>query len=122
NRKLTVIEDQTDLTIDGKRLLTFAVPSDNNLNYAFYARGGLIINITSDVSGLTWTPHTDTFVENETTISVLNDAPDPKALGLDDDNTFWALPMSQFNQQLKSYVTPLNSTDMDTVLTAGLYQ
>lgn len=125
NRKLTVIEDQTSLTTDGKRLLTFAVLSDTNLNYAFYARGGLKVNITSDVPGLTWTPHTDTFVENEATISVLNDAPDPKALGLDDNHTFWALPMSQFNQQLKSYVTAvtqLNSTDMNTVRTAGFYQ
>lgn len=101
DRKLIVLDDDTNLTTDGKRLLTFAVSSDNNLNYAFYARGGLKINITSDVPGLTWTPHTDTFVVNSTTISVLNDAPDPKALGLDDDHTFWALPMSQIKQQLR---------------------
>lgn len=108
-RKLIVLDDQnpTQWTTDGKRLLTFAVPSDNNLNYAFYARGGLKINITSDVSGLTWTPHTDTFVENNTTISVLNDVPDPKALGLNDGHTFWALPMSQLKQQLK----PVKGTD-----------
>lgn len=102
DRKLTVLDDQTKWTTDGKRLLTFAVPSDNNFNYAFYARGGLKINITSDVPGLTWTPQTDKLVVNDTTISVLNDAPDPKALGLDDDHTFWALPMSQLKQQLKT--------------------
>ena len=103
DRKLIVLDDQnpTIWTTDSKRLLTFAVPSDNNLNYGFYARGGLRINIASDVPGLTWTPHTDTFVENGTTIPVLNDAPDPKALGLDDDHTFWALPMSQLKRQLK---------------------
>jgi hypothetical protein len=97
DRKLIVLDDQspTRWTTDGKRLLTFAIPNDNGLDYAFYARGGLKINVTSDVSGLTWTPHTDTFVQNSTTIPVLNDAPDPKSLGLDDDNAFWALPMSQ---------------------------
>lgn len=101
--KLIVLDDQnpTQWTTDSKRLLTFAVPSSNSLSYAFYARGGLRINIASDVSGLTWTPHTDTFVVHGTTIPVLNDAPDPKALGLDDDHTFWALPMSQLKQQLK---------------------
>ena len=104
DRKLIVLDDQnpTKWTTDGKRLLTFAVPSDNNLNYAFYARGGLKINIASDVSGLTWTPHTDTYVVNYTTIPVLSDAPDPKALGLDDDHAFWALPMSQLKQQMRN--------------------
>lgn len=101
SRKLIVLNDETNLTTDGKRLLTFAVPSDNNLNFAFYARGGLKINIASDVSELIWNPHTDTIVKNDTTIPVLNDAPDPKALGLDDDHAFWALPMSQLKQQLK---------------------
>lgn len=102
NRKLIVLDDQTTRwTTDGKRLLAFAVPSDNDLNYGFYARGGLKIKIASDVPGLTWTPHTDTFVQNNTTIPVLSDAPDPRALGLDDDHTFWALPMSQLKQQLK---------------------
>lgn len=102
-RKLIVLDDdQLPLwTTDGKRLLTFAIPSDNNLNYAFYARGGLKITIASDVSELTWTPHTDTYVVNNTTIPVLSDAPDPKTLGLDDDHTFWALPMSQIKQQLR---------------------
>lgn len=102
-RKLIVLDDQnpTQWTTDSKRLLTFAVLSDNSLNYGFYARGGLKINIASDVPGLTWTPHTDTFVQNSTTISVLNDAPDPKSLGLDDDHAFWSLPMSQLKQQLK---------------------
>lgn len=84
-----MLDDQPSrFTTDGKRLLTFAVPNDRNLNYAFYARGGLKINIASDVSGLIWTPHTDTFVQNGTTIPVLDDAPDPKAIGLDDDHTF----------------------------------
>jgi hypothetical protein len=107
-RKLIVLDDQpAQWATDGKRLLTFAVPSDNNLNYAFYARGGLKINITSDVSELTWTPHTDELVVNDTTIPVLNDAPDPKVLGLDDDHTFWALPMHQLKQQLK----PVKGTD-----------
>lgn len=103
DRKLIVLDDQnpTIWTTDGKRLLTFAVPSDNNLSYAFYARGGLKINIASDVSGLIWTPHTDTYVVNGTTMPVLDDAPDPKALGLDDDHAFWALPMSQIRQQLR---------------------
>ena len=103
DRKLIVLDDQnpTIWTTDGKRLLTFAVPSDNNLSYAFYARGGLKINIASDVSGLTWTPHTDTYVVNGTTMPVLDDAPDPKKLGLDDDHAFWALPMSQIRQQLR---------------------
>lgn len=103
DRKLIVLDDQNPViwTTDGKRLLTFVVPSDNNLNYAFYARGGLKINVTSDVPGLTWTPHTDTFVHNDTTMPVLNDAPDPKKLGLDDDHAFWALPMSQLKQQLR---------------------
>lgn len=103
NRKLIVLNDDQLLqwTTDGKRLLTFAVPSDYNLNYAFYARGGLKIIIASDVSGLTWTPHTETYVVNDTTIPVLDDAPDPKALGLDDDHAFWALPMSQIRQQLR---------------------
>lgn len=101
-RKLIVFDDEpSSWTTDNKRLLTFAVPSNNNLNHAFYARGGLKVNVTSDVPGLTWTPHTDTYVVNGTTISVLNNAPDPKALGLDDDSTFWALPMSQLNQQFK---------------------
>lgn len=102
-RTLIVLDDQNPITwtTDGKRLLTFAVPSDRNLTYAFYARGGLKISITSDVPGLVWTPYTDTLVTNETTMPVLNDAPDPKALGLDDDHTFWALPMSQLKQQLK---------------------
>lgn len=105
-RKLIVLDDQTPTlwTTDGKRLLTFAVPSDNNLKYAFYARGGLKINVTYDVPGLTWTPHTDTFTEKGTTITVLNDAPDPKALGLDDDHAFWALPMSQFRQYVKGAI------------------
>lgn len=109
DRKLIVLDDQnpTQWTTDGKRLLTFAVPSNNNLNHAFYARGGLKINITSDVSELTWTPHTDGLAVNDTTIPVLNDAPDPKVLGLDDDHTFWALPMSQLKQQLK----PVKGTD-----------
>ncbi|WBB05100.1 hypothetical protein [Lactiplantibacillus plantarum] len=104
DRKLIVLDDQNppQWTTDGKRLLTFAVPNDNNLNYALYARGGLKINITSDVPGLTWTPQTDELVVNDTTISALNDAPDPKSLGLDDDHTFWALPMSQLKQQLKT--------------------
>ncbi|WP_262338484.1 hypothetical protein [Lactiplantibacillus plantarum] len=119
NRSLTVIDDQTDNTTDDKRLFTFAVPSDNNLNYAFYARGGLIIHITSDVPGLTWTPHTDTFVENDTTISVLNDAPDPKALGLDDDHTFWVLPMSQFKQQLKDAISKGDTSARPTGISAG---
>jgi hypothetical protein len=101
DRKLIVLDDDTNLTTDGKRLLTFAVPSDNNLAYSFYARGGLKISIASDVSGLTWTPHTDTYVVNGTTMPVLSDAPDPKSLGLDDDHTFWALPMSQLKQQLQ---------------------
>jgi hypothetical protein len=102
DRKLIVLDDQpSNFTTDGKRLLTFAIPSDNNLNYAFYARGGLRINIASDVSGLTWIPHTDTFVQNSAIITVLNDAPDPKVLGLDDDHAFWALPMSQIRQQLR---------------------
>lgn len=104
DRKLIVLDDQNPVkwTTDGKRLLTFAVPSDYSLNYAFYARGGLKINIASDVSGLTWTPHTETYVVNGTTIPVLDDAPDPKELGLDDDHTFWALPMSQLKQQMRS--------------------
>lgn len=102
DRKLIVLDDQPSrFTTDGKRLLTFAVPSDYNLSYAFYARGGLKINIASDVSGLTWTPHTDTYVVNGITMPVLNDAPDPKALGLDDDHAFWALPMSQLKQQFQ---------------------
>ena len=99
--KIIVLDDKMNYTRDGKRLLTFAVPSDNNLNYAFYARGGLKINIASDVSGLTWTPHTDTYVVNNTTIPVLDDAPDLRAVGLLDDFTFWALPMSQLKQQLQ---------------------
>lgn len=100
-RKLIVFNDQTAMfTTDGKRLLTFAVPSGNDLNYAFYARGGLKVNVTSDVPGLTWTPQTDTLVVNDTTIPVLNDAPNPQALGLNDDYTFWALPMSQLKQYL----------------------
>lgn len=102
-RNLIVLDDQNPswLTTDGKRLLTFAVPSDNDLKYGFYARGGLKIKISSDVPGLTWTPHTDTYVVNDTTIPVLNDAPDPKALGLDDDHTSWALTMSQLKQQFQ---------------------
>lgn len=104
NIKIIVLDDQnpTRWTTDGKRLLTFAIPGDTNLKYAFYARGGLKINVTSDVPGLTWTPHTDTLVENGTTIPVLNDAPDPKTLGLDDDHAFWALPMSQLKQYLSN--------------------
>ena len=39
DRKLIVFDDQTRFVTDDKRLLTFAVPSDNNLHYAFYARG-----------------------------------------------------------------------------------
>ena len=119
NRKLNVIDDQTSLTIDGKRLLTFAAPGDNNLNYAFYARGGLKINITSDVPGLTWTPHTDTFVENETTISVLNDEPDPKVLGLDDNHAFWSLPMSQLKQQLKDAIPKGDTSARPTGIITG---
>lgn len=104
-RKLIVLDDEPSCwTTDGKRLLTFAVPSDDNLNYAFYARGGLKINVTSDVPGLTWTPHTDTLVTNGTTITVLNDAPDPKELGLNDDATFWALPMSQLKLYVKDAI------------------
>lgn len=116
-RKLIVLDDQnpTTWTTDGKRLLTFAVPSDNNLHYAFYARGGLKINIASDVPGLVWTPHTDTFVENGTTIPVLNDAPDPKALGLDDDHAFWALPMSQLKQQFSSDSQLVRNTGNETI-------
>ena len=98
-----MLDDQPSrFTTDGKRLLTFAIPSDYNLSYAFYARGGLKINIASDVSGLIWTPHTDTLVVNRTTMPVLDDAPDPKALGLDDDHAFWALPMSQLKQQMRN--------------------
>ena len=109
DHKLIVLNDQPSrFTIDGKRLLTFAIPSNHNLSYAFYARGGLKINIASDVSGLTWTPHTDTLVVNGTTMPVLDDAPDPKALGLDDDHTFWALPMSQLKQQMRSSSVWLN--------------
>jgi hypothetical protein len=100
--RIIVLDDEMNYIRDGKRLLTFAVPSDNNLNYAFYARGGLKINIASDVSGLTWTPHTDTFVENDITIPVLDNAPDPREVGLLDDLTFWALPMSQLKQQMRS--------------------
>lgn len=102
-RKLIVLYDlPSSFTTDGKRLLTFAVPSDNNLHHAFYARGGLKINVTCDVPGLTWAPQTDTIVENGTTIPVLNDAPDPKALGLDDDHAVWALPMSQLKERLSN--------------------
>lgn len=102
-RKLIVLYDlPSSFTTDGKRLLTFAVPSDNNLHHAFYARGGLKINVTCDVPGLTWAPQTDTIVENGTTIPVLNDAPDPRALGLDDDHAVWALPMSQLKQYLST--------------------
>jgi hypothetical protein len=110
-----VLDDETNLTTDGKRLLTFAVPSDNDLNYAFYARGGLKIYIASDVSGLTWTPHTDTLVENDTTIPVLNDAPDPKALGLDDDHASWALPMSQLKQQFSNDSQLVHKTGNETI-------
>lgn len=95
--KLIVLDDEENFVTDGKRLLTFAVPSDSNLTYAFYARGGLKVNVTSDVPGLTWTPQTDTLVVNGTTIPVLNDAPDPKVLGFDDDYTFWALPIFQLS-------------------------
>lgn len=103
NRKLTVIYDlPSGFSTDGKRLLTFAVPSDNNLHYAFYARGGLKISVTCDVPGLTWAPQTDTIVENGTTIPVLNDAPDPQALGLDDNHAVWALPMSQLKERLSN--------------------
>ena len=116
DRKLIVLDDQPSrFTIDGKRLLTFAVPSDYNLNYAFYARGGLKINIASDVSGLTWTPHTDTYVVNGTTIPVLDDAPDPKALGLDDDHAFWALPMSQLKQQFSNDSQLVRNTGNETI-------
>lgn len=109
DHKLIVLDDQPSrFTTDGKRLLTFAIPSDHNLSYAFYARGGLKINIASDVSGLIWTPHTDTLVVNGTTMPVLDDAPDPKSLGLDDDHTFWALPMSQLKQQMRSSSVWLN--------------
>lgn len=116
-RKLIVLDDQNPswFSTDGKRLLTFAIPSDNNLKYAFYARGGLKINVTSDVPGLTWTPHTDTLVENGTTIPVLNDAPDPKALGLADDTTFWALPMSQLKQQLSNDSQLVHTTSNETI-------
>lgn len=117
DRKIIVLDDQnpTQWTTDGKRLLTFAIPSNNNLNYAFYARGGLKINVISDVPGLTWTPHTDTLVENGTTIPVLNDAPDPKALGLDDNTTFWALPMSQLKQQLSNDSQVVHKTNNETI-------
>lgn len=115
NHKLIVLDDETYWTTDNKRLLTFADPSDNSLNYAFYTRGGLKVNITSDIPGLTWTPYTDTLVENGTTIPVLNDAPDPKALGLDDDTTFWALPMSQLKQQLSNDSQIVHKTGNETI-------
>lgn len=116
DHKLIVLDDQPSrFTTDGKRLLTFAIPSDNNLSYAFYVRGGLKINIASDVSGLTWTPHTETYVVNRTTIPVLNDAPDPKALGLDDDHAFWALPMSQLKQQFSDDSQLVHNTGNETI-------
>ena len=100
--KLIVLDDEENFVTDSKRLLTFAIPSDYNLDYGFYARGGLKINVTSDIPGLTWTSYTDTLVVNGTTIPVLNDAPDPKALGFDDYSTFWALPMSQLGEYLSN--------------------
>lgn len=117
SRRLIVFYDQspTWFTTDGKRLLTFAVPSDNNLNYGFYARGGLKVNVTSDVPGLTWAPQADTLVVNNTTIPVLDDAPNPKALGLDDDYTFWALPMSQFKQWLSNNSQLVHNTSNETI-------
>lgn len=120
SRKLIVLDDQPSLyTTDGKRLLTFAVPSDNNLTYAFYARGGLKVNITSDVPGLVWTPRTDTFSQNGATIPVLDDAPDPKALGLDDNHTSWALPRSQILTQAPAFQalqTQVNNSAVGTNL------
>lgn len=115
NRKLIVLDDQSWFTTDRKRLLTLAVPSDNALNYAFYARGGLKINVTSDVPGLTWTPQTDTLVVNGTTIPVLNEAPDPKALGLDDGHAFWALTMSQLKQQFGNDSQLVHNTGKETI-------
>lgn len=100
--KLIVLDDEENFVTDSKRLLTFAIPSDYNLDYGFYARGGLKINVTSDIPGLTLTSYTDTLVVNYTTIPVLNDAPDPKALGFDDYSTFWALPMSQLREYLSN--------------------
>lgn len=115
-RKIIVLNDEPSLfTTDGKRLLTFAIPSDNNLTYAFYARGGLKINITSDILGLTWTPQTDTLVVNGTTIPVLDEAPDPNALGLDDYHTLWVPTMSQLKQQFSNDSQVVHNTGNETI-------